>query len=222
MSCSYVMQKLTPPRGGRRECRLCTFRGRRARQPQVAAADALTGLQGVGGGVVTADASRVADLEASELAGTAAIATATGSAGSRGFTARDCTCGRRCSPSLHLPLPGRLAQLGERRLDKAEVAGSSPASPISRTSLPTSSPPTRDRVRAGQSRRRRSFRQSMPQAGSRTAPRRSEDLGQPYLGGAVGIDQRFQRHLIRWQRQHRCIVQEHQKAVHRAQERPVV
>src|SRR4029077_7976819 len=26
--------------------------------------------------------------------------------------------------------PGRLAQLGERRLDKAEVAGSSPASPI--------------------------------------------------------------------------------------------
>ena len=27
--------------------------------------------------------------------------------------------------------PGRLAQLGERRLDKAEVTGSSPVSPIS-------------------------------------------------------------------------------------------
>lgn len=30
------------------------------------------------------------------------------------------------------PVPGRLAQLGERRLDKAEVAGSSPASPITK------------------------------------------------------------------------------------------
>ena len=30
---------------------------------------------------------------------------------------------------LGLPLPGRLAQLGERRLDKAEVTGSSPVSP---------------------------------------------------------------------------------------------
>src|SRR4051795_4492067 len=30
---------------------------------------------------------------------------------------------------LRLPLPGRLAQLGERRLDKAEVTGSSPVSP---------------------------------------------------------------------------------------------
>jgi hypothetical protein len=28
------------------------------------------------------------------------------------------------------PFPGRLAQLGERRLDKAEVTGSSPVSPI--------------------------------------------------------------------------------------------
>ena len=36
--------------------------------------------------------------------------------------------GRRCYPSL--PIPGRLAQLGERRLDKAEVTGSSPVSPI--------------------------------------------------------------------------------------------
>ena len=35
-------------------------------------------------------------------------------------------------PQVHLPPPGRLAQLGERRLDKAEVAGSSPASPIVR------------------------------------------------------------------------------------------
>jgi hypothetical protein len=33
-------------------------------------------------------------------------------------------------PSLHCRLPGRLAQLGERRLDKAEVTGSSPVSPI--------------------------------------------------------------------------------------------
>ena len=32
-------------------------------------------------------------------------------------------------PSLHCRLPGRLAQLGERRLDKAEVTGSSPVSP---------------------------------------------------------------------------------------------
>ncbi len=31
------------------------------------------------------------------------------------------------------PLPGRLAQLGERRLDKAEVTGSSPVSPITGT-----------------------------------------------------------------------------------------
>lgn len=30
--------------------------------------------------------------------------------------------------------PGRLAQLGERRLDKAEVIGSSPISPITRIS----------------------------------------------------------------------------------------
>jgi hypothetical protein len=29
-----------------------------------------------------------------------------------------------------LRIPGRLAQLGERRLDKAEVTGSSPVSPI--------------------------------------------------------------------------------------------
>jgi acetyl-CoA acyltransferase len=29
-------------------------------------------------------------------------------------------------------VPGRLAQLGERRLDKAEVTGSSPVSPITR------------------------------------------------------------------------------------------
>ena len=35
-------------------------------------------------------------------------------------------------PSLHCRLPGRLAQLGERRLDKAEVTGSSPVSPTSR------------------------------------------------------------------------------------------
>jgi hypothetical protein len=28
------------------------------------------------------------------------------------------------------PFPGRLAQLGERRLDKAEVTGSSPVSPM--------------------------------------------------------------------------------------------
>ena len=38
-------------------------------------------------------------------------------------------------PSLHCRLPGRLAQLGERRLDKAEVTGSSPVSPIPKTSL---------------------------------------------------------------------------------------
>ena len=38
--------------------------------------------------------------------------------------------GRRARPPLlGLPLPGRLAQLGERRLDKAEVTGSSPVSP---------------------------------------------------------------------------------------------
>ena len=36
------------------------------------------------------------------------------------------------SPRAKLAAPGRLAQLGERRLDKAEVAGSSPAVPISR------------------------------------------------------------------------------------------
>jgi hypothetical protein len=30
------------------------------------------------------------------------------------------------------PIPGRLAQLGERRLDKAEVTGSSPVSPITK------------------------------------------------------------------------------------------
>src|SRR4051794_37752377 len=34
---------------------------------------------------------------------------------------------------LGLPLPGRLAQLGERRLDKAEVTGSSPVSPMRRS-----------------------------------------------------------------------------------------
>jgi hypothetical protein len=33
-------------------------------------------------------------------------------------------------PLLGLQAPGRLAQLGERRLDKAEVTGSSPVSPI--------------------------------------------------------------------------------------------
>jgi hypothetical protein len=33
------------------------------------------------------------------------------------------------SRSLHCPLPGRLAQLGERLLDKQEVTGSSPVSP---------------------------------------------------------------------------------------------
>lgn len=32
-------------------------------------------------------------------------------------------------------LPGRLAQLGERRLDKAEVTGSSPVSPTRLKSL---------------------------------------------------------------------------------------
>src|ERR1700754_4583939 len=31
--------------------------------------------------------------------------------------------------------PGRLAQLGERRLDKAEVTGSSPVSPIERSAF---------------------------------------------------------------------------------------
>ena len=39
---------------------------------------------------------------------------------------------RATNPSpalLSSPLPGRLAQLGERRLDKAEVTGSSPVSP---------------------------------------------------------------------------------------------
>ena len=35
-------------------------------------------------------------------------------------------------PLLPSPVPGRLAQLGERRLDKAEVTGSSPVSPTSR------------------------------------------------------------------------------------------
>ncbi len=33
-------------------------------------------------------------------------------------------------PLIRWPFPGRLAQLGERRLDKAEVTGSSPVSPI--------------------------------------------------------------------------------------------
>ena len=37
---------------------------------------------------------------------------------------------RTTRTQVHLAPPGRLAQLGERRLDKAEVAGSSPASPI--------------------------------------------------------------------------------------------
>ena len=42
--------------------------------------------------------------------------------------------------TLHLRPPGRLAQLGERRLDKAEVAGSSPASstPVGIGDSPTS------------------------------------------------------------------------------------
>src|SRR5947209_6671095 len=35
----------------------------------------------------------------------------------------------RSRAALSCPLPGRLAQLGERRLDKAEVTGSSPVSP---------------------------------------------------------------------------------------------
>ena len=38
-------------------------------------------------------------------------------------------------PLASLGVPGRLAQLGERRLDKAEVAGSSPVSPTSETAL---------------------------------------------------------------------------------------
>jgi hypothetical protein len=36
---------------------------------------------------------------------------------------------------LRSPPPGRLAQLGERRLDKAEVTGSSPVSPIKRSAF---------------------------------------------------------------------------------------
>jgi hypothetical protein len=36
-------------------------------------------------------------------------------------------------PVARLADPGRLAQLGERRLDKAEVTGSSPVSPIQET-----------------------------------------------------------------------------------------
>src|SRR5215208_7413484 len=44
-------------------------------------------------------------------------------------------------------LPGRLAQLGERRLDKAEVTGSSPVSPTSRSrALAGFSYPRRDRT----------------------------------------------------------------------------
>ena len=38
----------------------------------------------------------------------------------------------RTAAQVHLAPPGRLAQPGERRLDKAEVAGSSPASPMVR------------------------------------------------------------------------------------------
>ena len=37
---------------------------------------------------------------------------------------------RPARPSLQCPLPGRLAQLGERLLDKQEVTGSSPVSPM--------------------------------------------------------------------------------------------
>jgi hypothetical protein len=39
---------------------------------------------------------------------------------------------KRPSAPLHWRLPGRLAQLGERLLDKQEVTGSSPVSPIKR------------------------------------------------------------------------------------------
>src|SRR4051794_30341445 len=41
---------------------------------------------------------------------------------------------RRCRAMIPA-LPGRLAQLGERRLDKAEVTGSSPVSPITKPLL---------------------------------------------------------------------------------------
>ena len=44
---------------------------------------------------------------------------------------RAVACGRRAVDTLIAwSFPGRLAQLGERRLDKAEVTGSSPVSPI--------------------------------------------------------------------------------------------
>ena len=33
------------------------------------------------------------------------------------------------------PIPGRLAQLGERRLDKAEVTGSNPVSPMKQSNM---------------------------------------------------------------------------------------
>ena len=42
---------------------------------------------------------------------------------------------RSSAPLLSSPLPGRLAQLGERRLDKAEVTGSSPVSPMVKAPL---------------------------------------------------------------------------------------
>jgi hypothetical protein len=47
--------------------------------------------------------------------------------------------------------PGRLAQLGERRLDKAEVTGSSPVSPIGRIQTPTGARPRPSRATAARS-----------------------------------------------------------------------
>jgi hypothetical protein len=48
-------------------------------------------------------------------------------------TAAACDCGGCHGRPLGLAAPGRLAQLGERRLDKAEVTGSSPVSPTTDT-----------------------------------------------------------------------------------------
>src|SRR3954470_18158027 len=71
------------------------------------------------------------------------------------------------------PLPGRLAQLGERRLDKAEVTGSSPVSPTADRSCAGVSQALRKPVRSGGS-------ESGPVCGDlRASPERWTARGQP-------------------------------------------